>query len=88
MFTRATREFNRQVRMDGQFIPYSDSVVYLGVTLDKELKWGTHIRGKIKKAKGLLMKLASITHSYWGPQPKLMKWAYTGIVRTIGNLMA
>ena len=81
MFTRATREFNRQVRMDGQLIPYSDSVVYLGVTLDKELKWGTHIRGKIKKAKGLLMKLASITHSYWGPQPKLMKWAYTGIVR-------
>ena len=61
MFTRATREFNRLVRMDGQLIPYSRTVVYLGVTLDAELKWKDHIWSKIKKAKGLLMKMASIT---------------------------
>ena len=81
MFTRATRDFTRQVRMDGQLIPYSPSVVYLGVTLDQELKWKPHILNKIKKVKGLLMKIASITSAYWGPKPKLMKWAYTGIVR-------
>ena len=81
MFTRATRSFDREVRMDGQLIPYSKSVVYLGVTMDAELKWHTHIDNKIKKAKGLIMKLASITNSYWGPKPALMKWAYTGIVR-------
>ena len=81
MFTRATRDFNRQVRMDGQLIPYSPSVVYLGVTMDSELKWRMHVHSKIKKAKGLLMKLASITNAYWGPKPKLMRWAYTGIVR-------
>ena len=81
MFTRSTRSFQRMVRMDGQLIPYSDTVVYLGVTLDKELKWQTHILSKIKKAKSLLMKMASITYSYWGPRPKLMRWMYTGIVR-------
>ena len=81
MFTRATRPFNRLVRMDGQLIPYSKTVVYLGVTMDSELKWIEHIKGKIKKAKGLIMKLASITSAYWGPKPKLMRWAYTGIVR-------
>ena len=81
MFTRATRPFNRLVRMDGQLIPYSDSVVYLGVTMDKELKWHQHIHNKITKAKGLLMKMASITYSYWGPKPKLMRWMFTGIVR-------
>ena len=81
MFTRATRTFNRRVRMEGQLLPYSDTVVYLGVTLDKELKWLPHINNKVKKVKGLLMKIASITSSYWGPRPKLMKWAYTGIVR-------
>ena len=73
MFTRATREFRRQVRMDGQLLPYSKSVVYLGVTLDSELKWGPHINNKVKKAKGLLMKIANITSSYWGPRPKLMR---------------
>ena len=80
MFTRAIRSF-REVRMDGQLIPYSDNVVYLGVTLDSELKWRDHVHSKIKKAKGLLMKMANITRDYWGPKPKLMKWAYTGIVR-------
>ena len=81
LFTRATRTFHRQVRMEGQLIPYSDTVVYLGVTLDKELKWKPHITNKINKAKGLLMKLASIVSSYWGPKPKLMRWTWTGIVR-------
>ena len=81
MFTRSHRSFPRQLRMDGQLIPYSDSVVYLGVTLDTELKWKAHVDSKITKTKRLIMKLASITNAYWGPKPKLMKWAYTGIVR-------
>ena len=81
MFSRSKRTFTRQVRMDGQLIPYSDSVVYLGVTMDKELKWREHIINKIKKSKRLLMKMANITSEYWGPKPKLMRWAYTGIVR-------
>ena len=81
MFTRATRSFTRLVRMDGQLIPYSESVVYLGVTLDKELKWKVHVDSKIKKAKGLLMKMANIVSSYWGPRPKLLRWAFMCIVR-------
>ena len=81
MFTKATRPTTRRVRMDGQLLPYSSSVVYLGVTLDVELTWAEHIESKIKKAKRLLMKMSSITRAYWGPKPKLMRWAYTGIVR-------
>ena len=88
MFTRATRPFNRMVRMDGQLIPYSDSVVYLGVTMDKELKWKLHVTSKIKKAKALLMKMASITYSYWGPKPKLMRWMFQGIVRPMVSYAA
>ena len=83
MFTRATRTFDRLVRMDGQLIPYSPTVVYLGITLDSELKWKPHILNKVKKVKGLVMKMANITRDYWGPQPKLMRWAYTGVVRPV-----
>ena len=81
MFTRATRDFHREVRMNGQFLPYQQEVVYLGVRLDRELKWRPHLTHKITASKRLLMKMANITNAYWGPRPKLMKWAYTGIVR-------
>ena len=83
MFTRKIRTFQHQLVMDGVHIPYSDSVVYLGVTLDKKLRWKDHILNKIKKTKSLLMKMSHITKSYWGPQPKLMRWTYTGIVRPV-----
>ena len=80
MFTRSKRTFQRQVRMDGQLIPYSPTVTYLGVILDSELKWKAHVNSKIVKSKRLIMKMACITNAYWGPKPKLMRWAYTGIV--------
>ena len=83
MFSRSKKIFTRRVRMDGALIPYSTSVVYLGVTLDYRLFWNEHIKNKIAKTKSLLMKLASLIHSYWGPRPKLMKWAYTGIIRPV-----
>ena len=83
MFTRSQREFTRLVQMDGQLIPYSSSVLYLGVTLDYKLHWREHIINKRNKAKALYMKLSSLTSSYWGPKPKLLKWAYTGLVRPV-----
>ena len=83
MFTRATRTFSREVRMDGAFVPYSDSVVYLGVTLDARLLWRKHVHKKIKKAEALLAKMAHLTAAYWGPRPKLLKWTWTGMVRPI-----
>ena len=88
MFSRPGKEPTRRVRMDGQLIPYSNSVVYLGVTMDVELKWKEHVLNKIKKAKRLLMKMANLTSSYWGPRPKLMRWAYTGIVRPVVSYAA
>ena len=69
--------------MDGKVLPYSDSVVYLGVTLDKKLHWKKHINNKIAKAKARLMQLASIMRQHWGPWPKLMRWAFTSLVRPI-----
>ena len=83
MFTRSTRTFHRQVRMDGVLIPFSDTVVYLGVTLDKRLLWKEHILTKIKRTKSIIGKMANITASYWGPKPKLLRWAYTGIARPV-----
>ena len=83
MFTRAREKPTVLPLMDGTPIPYSNNVVYLGVTLDYRLFWRDHITAKTNRTKGLLMKIAALVHSYWGPQPKLMRWAYTGVVRPV-----
>ena len=82
VFTRSKRNFNNyQLHMNGNYIPYSKSVKYLGVTLDYRLHWKAHVNDKIDKARRLLFKLKSISSQEWGPSHLLMKWAFTGIVR-------
>ena len=81
VFFGSTRNFNSyQLQINGKYIPYSNSVNYLGVTFDKKLYWKEHIISKIDKAKRLRFKLKSITSNEWGPSHHLMHWAYTGIV--------
>ena len=83
IFTRSTRSWPHFVSLNGTRMPYTNEVRYLGVILDKRLHWKSHISTRIDKAKKLLLKLNSIAWSFWGPRPHLMRWAYTGIVRSM-----
>ena len=49
--------------------------------MDSKMYWNTHIDEKLDKAKKYLGKVAYMTRNNWGPKPRLMRWAYTGIVR-------
>ena len=80
LFTRKRKEPEHFVRFEGKVLPYSHSVKYLGVQLDAKMHWKTHIDNKIKIAKRSLMKLACVTQNFFGPKPKLMRWAFQGIV--------
>ena len=69
------------IQMEYVHVPFSDSAVYLGVTLDKKLTWQEHIQLKLTKAKKLLQSLTYLLADNFGPKPELLLWAYTGIVR-------
>ncbi len=69
------------VRMNGNDIPYSDTAKCLGLILHKHLSWRPHIEHKVRTTKRLLHQLRSSLGRLWGPSPRMMRWAYTGMVR-------
>ena len=56
-----------RLEIDNAEIPFSDTVKYLGVVLDKKLTWAVHIDSKITKAKKLLNLVRTATLANWGP---------------------
>ena len=70
-----------KLMMDGKEIKLKESVKYLGVTLDRRLFWTEHINNKITECKQIMMKVFADLRGTFGPKPKLIKWAYEGIVR-------
>ena len=81
IFTRRQKVAPCPLYIDGKPIEYKQEVKYLGVTLDSKLHWKKHIDDKISKAKRFITQVANITRKNWGPKPRLMRWAYLGIVR-------
>jgi len=91
IFTRK-RKFTppRAIEIGGIQIPYTNTVKYLGVTLDSKLSWSPHITQKIRSAKAATLKVSNAMGKIWGMPPHHMKWAYTGIIRpalTYGSLV-
>ena len=81
VFTRRRKLPPKALVIDGKEIQYKQSVPYLGVKLDSKLHWTPHINEKLDKTKRFLGNIAQITRKNWGPKPKLMRWAYLGVVR-------
>ena len=69
------------IQMEGTNVTFSNSALYLGVTLDHKLNWQEHIKTKIDKSKKLLHSLTHLVADNFGPKPELLLWAYTGVVR-------
>ena len=81
VFTRRRKQPPFKLKIDGGEIEYKSQVKYLGVTLDSKLHWTPHLEEKLTKTKKYLGKVANMTRKNWGPKPKLMRWAYIGVVR-------
>ena len=69
-----------KVKMNGMPIEYTNQVKYLGIILDSKLSWKQHMRHKVNKAKRHLMAFKNAFGILWGPSPRMLKWAFNGII--------
>jgi hypothetical protein len=72
--------------LGGERISYGNSLTYLGVEIDRHLRFQSHVINKIKKATALLYHCRQMIGNGWGLTPKRIWWVYQAIVRpTIGH---
>ncbi len=81
IFTNKRKWQCDKIKVDGEDIEFSDSAKYLGVTIDRNLNWNEHIKNKVQSARQQLFMLRKVIGQNWSPNPKMLKWAYTAIVR-------
>ena len=82
LFTRKYKpDIPQELRMGEMKVPFSSTVKYLGVTLDKKLSWKAHIDRTVKAAKFKLMRVRNAMGKLWGINPLMMRWLYTGCIR-------
>ena len=68
-----------KLKVSGHAVEFSKTAKYLGVTLDHNLTWTTHLNNQITKGKRCLFMLKKAVVRNWGPKPKFIKWMIDAI---------
>ena len=71
------------LKVGGRPIELSNSVKFLGVTLDSKLTFNEHIDNITRKATATLMQCKRAVGPTWGLTPKTCLWIYTVVVRPV-----
>ena len=71
----------RKIKVHSTPISYSNTVKFLGITMDRSLNWSQHICERIRKGKQALMYLKAIVGRNWGLNPWRVWWVYSAMVR-------
>src|SRR6195952_5575990 len=82
LFTRKTKiEELKLPSLFGTSLSLSENVKYLGLILDKNLRWKAHFEAKIGKASIAFLQSRRAIGKSWGLNPQHVLWLYTVVVR-------
>lgn len=62
-------------------LSYSQVHKHLGIWLDTKLEFNFHIKDKLKKANGVLIRVANAMGKVWGLKPLMAIWMYRAVAR-------
>ncbi len=82
LFTRNKRKIPKPVvTMGDKALELQSSFKYLGVEIQSNLSWRSHIQDRTNKCKFLLIKCKDLVNRRWGLTPNKMDWIYKAVVR-------
>ena len=71
--------------MSGTQLEYSDSMKYLGVTLQKQLSWHGQTRERVHKSIKTMNLANAAIGLKWGFNPERALWVYTAMARSVAT---
>lgn len=83
LFTKSRLRQAKPLKLFGNEIKVVDKFKYLGLIIDHNLNWTTHIEERSNKACMILGQCRRAIGKKWGLSPKSVYWLYTMIVRPI-----
>ena len=81
-FTRARRPLQQSVRIGGASAAPQDSARFLGVWLDRRLRWPAHLGQVRKKLRTQEFTLTRLAASTWGCSLARARVLYTAVIRS------
>ena len=88
VLTRKKQYDTPPLYINGQQIKYVKEFRYLGILIDDQLNFRSHVKNKITACKKALMHYQSLIGSTFGPKPKLSLWIWTAVIRPAFTYLA
>ena len=81
IFSPINKTYNfKPITLRNTTLQIEKEVKYLGITLDKHLRWNSHIKNKTNAAIKLLMACKSYIGEKWGLSPPKIRWIYNQVI--------
>lgn len=82
IFSRGFRKLQIELKLQSQNLELVDNYKYLGVWIDRSLRWNKHINMTVEKVQKNLNLLKVLAGAFWGLHPKHLRHLYIALIRS------
>ena len=83
LFSRKHRTSNWELSLQGNVLPKSETVKYLGLTFQRKMNWNGHIKETVAKCRKRINFLRCLCGVSWGAHPDTLLVLYKSFIRPV-----